>query len=142
MLIDQAFAQTAPAGPGGGDFIIQLLPIALIFVVFYFLMIRPQQRKVKEHRAMVAALRRGDRVVTSGGIVGTVAKTLGDNELLVEIADGVRVKVMRGSISEVLAKTAPAAASGETADDTVEEAESTSDLTERRRNREVGGKNR
>ena len=108
MLITPAFAQ----GGGGaeGALIMQILPIVLIFVVFYFLLIRPQQRKVKQHREMVAALRRGDRVVTAGGIIGSVAKVVNDNEVLVEIAEGVRVRVVRSQISEVLSKTAPASA--------------------------------
>lgn len=85
------------------------MPILLIFVIMYFLMIRPQQKKVKEHKAMVAALRRGDQVVTSGGMIGKVTK-VGEGELEVEIAQNVRVKVVRATITQVLSKTEPAEA--------------------------------
>lgn len=105
MLISPAYAQGAP---GAGFDIVSLLPLVLIFVVFYFLLIRPQQKRMKDHKAMVEALRRGDRVVTAGGLVGTVTKVLNDNELQVEVADNVRVRVVRSTISEVLAKTQPA----------------------------------
>ncbi|HYC04704.1 MAG TPA: preprotein translocase subunit YajC [Azospirillaceae bacterium] len=111
MFVSTALAQTAGApAPGGAETLMSLLPLVLIFVVFYFLLIRPQQKKLKEHRSMLDALRRGDRVVTGGGIVGTVVKVDGGEELTVEIAEGVRVRVMRGTISAVLAKTEPAAA--------------------------------
>ena len=108
MLISTAYAQTG-GGTGGFD-IIALLPLVLIFAVFYFLIIRPQQKKVKDHKAMVDALRRGDRVVTTGGIIGTVAKVTGDREVTLEIAEGVRVRAMRGMIAEVMAKTEPVGA--------------------------------
>lgn len=108
MFTSPAFAQAAGAGAGEGSFLIQLAPLVLIFVVFYFLLIRPQQKKMKAHRAMIAGLRRGDRVVTAGGIIGVVTKVLSDTELQVEIAEGVRVRVARGTISEVLSKVAPA----------------------------------
>ncbi len=104
MFISPAYAQTAG---GGGDTLISLLPLVLIFVVFYLLLIRPQQKKMKQHRDMVAALRRGDRVVTGGGLFGTVTKVLSDTELQVEIAEGVKVKVARGTISEILTKSEP-----------------------------------
>lgn len=106
MLISPAYAQGAAGGDGAG--LIQLLPLVLIFVVFYFLLIRPQQKKMKAHRALVEALRRGDRVVTSGGLMGTVTKVVSDTELQVEIAEGVRVKVVRSMIQEVLSKGEPA----------------------------------
>ena len=105
MWISPAYAQAAGGGDAG---LIQLLPLVLIFVVFYFLLIRPQQKKMKAHRALVEALRRGDRVVTAGGMIGTVTKVLGDNELQVEISDGVRVKVVRSTIQDVIAKSEPA----------------------------------
>lgn len=88
----------------------QFVPLILIFAIMYFLLIRPQQKKVKEHRAMVAALRRGDMVITQGGIIGKVSKVKDDGELEVEIADNVRVRVMRATIVQVLSKTEPAAA--------------------------------
>ena len=112
MLISAAYAQ----GMGiSGIFdnqgaLIQFLPLVLIFVVFYFLLIRPQQRKTKDHKAMLDALRRGDRVVTGGGIIGTVARVENPEEVTVDIADGVRVRVLRSTISSVLAKPDPAAA--------------------------------
>jgi preprotein translocase subunit YajC len=106
MLISTAYAQTG-GGDGGSGMLIQLLPLVLIFVVFYFLIIRPQQKKVKDHKSMIESLRRGDRVVTTGGIIGTVTKVTGDRELGLEIASGVRVRAMRGMIAEVLAKTEP-----------------------------------
>ena len=103
MLISPAYAQAANGGGDSG--LLTLLPLVLIFVVFYFLLIRPQQKKMKHHKAMVGALRRGDKVVTAGGLIGTVTKVIDDNEMQVELAEGVRVRVVRGTISEVLAKT-------------------------------------
>lgn len=85
----------------------QFLPLILIFVVFYFLLIRPQQKRARAHKEMLGSLRRGDRVVTGGGIVGQVAKVGTNDEVTVEIADGVRVKVIRGTITSVLARTEP-----------------------------------
>jgi len=105
MLVSPAYAQT---GGGGGFDLVALLPLVLIFVVFYFLIIRPQQKKMKDHRAMLESIRRGDRVVTSGGIIGTVTRIDGDTEITVEIASGTRVKVRRGMIAEIMAKTEPA----------------------------------
>jgi preprotein translocase subunit YajC len=109
MLVSPAYAQAGGA-PGGFD-LISLMPLLLIFVVFYFLLIRPQQKKMKQHRDMVAGLKRGDRVLTAGGIIGSVVK-VEDAELLVEIAKDVRVRVARSTISDVLSKPQPA---GETA---------------------------
>ena len=95
-----------------------LLPLVLIFVVFYFLLIRPQQKKQKEHRAMLEALHRGDRVVTAGGIMGTITKVQSESELIVEIADGVKVRVARGMISDVMSKSeSRSAANDDDADD-------------------------
>ena len=102
MLISPAYAQAGGA-PVGFD-LISLMPLLLIFVVFYFLLIRPQQKKMKTHRDMVSALKRGDRVLTAGGIIGTVVKVEEDNTLLVDIAKDVRVRIARGTISEVLTK--------------------------------------
>ena len=106
MLISPAYAQAA--GGGGAFDIAAFLPLILIFAVFYFLLIRPQQKKVKQHRELVSNLRRNDRVVTAGGIIGTVSKVINDAEVQVEIAEGVRVRVIRSQIVEVLAKPAPA----------------------------------
>ncbi len=103
MFISPAFAQDG-GGMGGIE---PLIPLVLIFVVFYFLLIRPQQKKAKAHREMIAGLRRGDRVVTSGGIVGQVQRVIGDSELSVEIAEGVRVRVMRSMIAELVSKPEP-----------------------------------
>ena len=86
----------------------QLVPLILIFAIMYFLLIRPQQKKAKEHRAMVKALRRGDQVVTQGGVIGKVAKVKDENELEVEIADGVKVRVVQSTIAQVLNKPEPA----------------------------------
>ena len=86
----------------------QLLPIVLIFVVFYFLLIRPQQKKMRDHREMLTAIRRGDRIVTGGGLVGQVIKVGEDDQVTVEIAEDVRVKVIRSTITTVLAKPQPA----------------------------------
>lgn len=108
MLISPAYAQAAAPAGGGGDLFAQLMPLLLIFVVFYFLLIRPQQKKMKVHKEMLGALRRGDKVVTGGGIIGTITKVKSDNEVQVEIADGVKVLVARETISTVMAKTEPA----------------------------------
>jgi len=110
MFVTPAFAQEAGGQAPGFD-IISLLPLILIFVVFYFLLIRPQQKRMKQHKQMVEALRRGDRIVTAGGIIGTVTKVVNERELQVEIADGVRVRVVRQTVSEVVSKTEPAPAS-------------------------------
>ena len=108
MLISPAFAQAAGAAPSGGDIFSQMMPLLLIFVVFYFLLIRPQQKKQKMHKQMLGALRRGDRVITGGGIIGTVTKVKSDTEAQVEIADGIKVIVARDTIATVMAKTEPA----------------------------------
>jgi preprotein translocase subunit YajC len=102
MWISPAYAQDAAAG-GTGAVLMQLLPLILIFAVFYFLLIRPQQKKMKDHRAMLQALKRNDKVVTGGGLVGTVTKVRDDSdEIEVEIAPGVRVTVVRGTIASVV----------------------------------------
>jgi preprotein translocase subunit YajC len=89
----------------GGFDIMSFLPLLMIFVIFYFLLIRPQQKKMKDHQAMLAAVRRGDKVVTSGGLIGTVSKVNSDTEVLLEIAENVKVRVVKSMISEVLSKT-------------------------------------
>ena len=84
------------------------IPLILIFAIMYFLLIRPQQKKVKEHQNMVAALRRGDQVVTLGGLIGKVTKVKEENEIEVEVATGVKVRVVQNTIAQVLSKTEPA----------------------------------
>ena len=106
MFISPAFAQAGNA-PGGG--FMEFLPLVLILVVFYFLLIRPQQKRAKQHKAMVAAVRRGDKVVTGGGIMGKVIKVESAEEIVVEIADGVRVNVVTSTLSDVRTKGEPAA---------------------------------
>ncbi|MBW4982049.1 preprotein translocase subunit YajC [Mameliella sp. CS4] len=86
----------------------QFLPLILIFAIMYFLLIRPQQKKMKEHQKMVGALRRGDQVVTQGGLIGKVAKVKDDKEIEVELAEGVKVRVVKQTIAQVLSKTEPA----------------------------------
>ena len=109
MFITPAYAQAAGA-PGGGDLIASMAPLVLIFVIFYFLLIRPQQKRAKEHKNMVENLRRNDRVVTGGGIIGKVTKVGEDEEIEVEIAPECRVKLYRSTITAVLSKTDPAKA--------------------------------
>jgi preprotein translocase subunit YajC len=114
MLISPAYAQAA----GGSSGLIGLTPFILLFVIFYFLLIRPQQKKVKEHKAMLEAIRRGDRIVTNGGIVGLVTKVLTEERALtVEIAENIKVKVMRDMVANVLSKTEPVPADKADADD-------------------------
>ena len=104
MLITPAYAQGAS---GGSDFLIQLMPILLMFVIFYMLLLRPQQQRAKLHKEMVANIRRGDTVVTSGGIIGKVTKVKDDGEIEVEIADNTRVRVIKGTVAEVRVKGEP-----------------------------------
>ena len=108
MLISPAYAQAT----GGLDqsALVQFLPLVLIFIVFYFLLIRPQQKKQKDHRATLDAIRRGDRVVTGGGILATVSKVVSPEEIEVDLAPNVRVRVLRSTITSILAKPDPAAA--------------------------------
>jgi preprotein translocase subunit YajC len=108
MFISPAYAQGA--GGGGGGIVEALVPLILIFAVFYFLLIRPQQKKMKAHREMVQNVQRGDNVVTAGGIIGRVAKVVEGDEILVEIAENVRVRVLRSTLTAVVGKTEPAAA--------------------------------
>ncbi|MDJ0822573.1 MAG: preprotein translocase subunit YajC [Paracoccaceae bacterium] len=91
-----------------GSAIAQFIPLILIFAIMYFLLIRPQQKKMKEHQQMVEALRRGDQVITQGGLIGKVVKVKDNNELDVEIADGVKVRVVQSTIAQVVSKTEPA----------------------------------
>ncbi|WP_413203628.1 preprotein translocase subunit YajC [Rhodospirillum sp. A1_3_36] len=108
MFISPAYAQAAsPGGALGG--LESFLPLILIFVIFYFLLIRPQQRRMKEHKAMLSNVRRGDKIVTNGGIVGTVVKVVNETELSVEIAENIKVRVMRDMIANIISKTEPVA---------------------------------
>jgi preprotein translocase subunit YajC len=107
-VITPAFAQGAGAATSGTDIALQVVPFVLIFVIMYFLILRPQQRRQRDHQDMVKNVRRGDTVVTTGGIVGRVAKVTDEaSEIEVEIAEGVRVKVVRTMIAEVRAKGEP-----------------------------------
>jgi len=115
MFVSPAYAQAAGASAGGG--IEAFLPLILIFVVFYFLLIRPQQKKMKQHKDMLGAIRRGDKVVTGGGIIGTVTKVDDEMQVTVEIAQDIKVKVRRDLISAVMSKTEPAAAAAAANDD-------------------------
>ncbi|MDT8856081.1 preprotein translocase subunit YajC [Paracoccaceae bacterium Fryx2] len=108
MFATPAFAQAA-AGGGAASAFTSFVPLILIFAIMYFLLIRPQQKKLKEHKAMVEALRRGDQVLTQGGILGKVTLVGEDGIVHVEIADGVKVRVMRHTIAQVMSKTEPAA---------------------------------
>ena len=105
MFISSAIAQTAPAAAGGdvGSSLMSMLPLVLMFVVLYFVMIRPQMKRQKEHRSMIDALAKGDEVATAGGLLGKVTK-LGDTHLGVEIADGVEVQLQRNAVVQVLPK--------------------------------------
>ena len=104
MFISEAFAQTAPAASGGGESsLLSLLPLVLMFVVLYFIMIRPQMKRQKEHKAMIEAISKGDEVVTAGGVLGKVSK-MGESYLHVEVASGVEIQVQRSSIIQVLPK--------------------------------------
>ena len=103
MFISHAYAQADSSG-GGSSFLIQIAPLILIFAVFYFLLIRPQQKKMKDHKAMVGSLIKGDKVVTAGGLMGTIYKIEDEKIATVEISDNVKVKVVRSTIAEVLRK--------------------------------------
>ncbi len=106
MFATPAFAQAAGA-PTGGLLNSMLVPMLLVFAIMYFFMIRPQQKKVKEHQAMLGALRKGDQVITQGGLIGKVLKIKDDNEVEVEISTGVKVRVVRSTIVKVMGKTEP-----------------------------------
>ena len=107
MFVTPAFAQAAGAAPGSADFLIQFAPFILIFVIMYFLLIRPQQRKAKAHQELIKNVRRGDTIVTSGGIIAKVSKVIDDAELEAEIADGVRVRILKGMVQDVRSKGEP-----------------------------------
>jgi preprotein translocase subunit YajC len=106
MFITPAYAQ-ATGTPGAGDFVGMILPLVMIMVVFWFLLIRPQQKRSKEHQEMIGKVSRGDTVVTSGGLIGKVSRIVDERELLVEIADNVKVRIARSGIADVRAKGEP-----------------------------------
>jgi preprotein translocase subunit YajC len=106
-VITPAFAQGAPAA-GGGDILMSMIPFILIFVIMWFLIIRPQQKRIKDHRELIGNVRRGDQIVTSGGIVGKVTKVIDDAEVEAEIADGVKVRIVKQMITDVRSKGEPA----------------------------------
>jgi len=106
MFISPAYAQAAGGADGG---FMTFIPLVLIFVVFYFLLIRPQQKRAKQHQGMLQNIRRGDKIVTGGGIIGTVSKVVSDDELAVEIAEGIKIRVQRSLVSGVVTKPEPVA---------------------------------
>ena len=106
MFITPAYAQGLFGG-GSSEMIVQLVPILLMFVIFYLLLLRPQQQRVKQHREMIDKVRRGDTVVTSGGIIGTVTKVKDETEIEVEIAKDTRIRVIKSTLSEVRVKGEP-----------------------------------
>ena len=112
MFISLAHAQSFLGGAEGGGGLGAFLPIILIFVVLYFLLIRPQQKKVKHHREILNLVKRGDRVLTGGGIIGTVTRIKENDELVVEVADGVKVNVLRSTLSDVINRSEPSSSSG------------------------------
>lgn len=107
MFITPAFAQGA-ANPFGPDFLMSILPFVMIFVIMYFLIIRPQRQRMKQHQEMISNLRRGDKIVTNGGLIGKVSKVVDDAELEVELSEGVKVRIVRAMIQEVRSKSEPA----------------------------------
>ncbi|MBB1496944.1 preprotein translocase subunit YajC [Paracoccus sp. MC1862] len=109
MFVSPAFAQAAAPAAGGGAAFAQFIPLILVFLIMYFLIMRPQQKKMKLHRQMIETLKKGDTVITQGGIIGKVM-AVRDDEVEVEIAQGVRIRVVRPTIAQVVNRTAPAAA--------------------------------
>jgi preprotein translocase subunit YajC len=109
MFISPAYAQFGGGGAGGSEMLMQLLPFVLIFVIMYMLILRPQQKRQKQHQEMLKNIRRGDTIVTSGGLIGRVTKKVDDDatEIEIEIADGLRVRQSRSMISDVRAKGEP-----------------------------------
>ena len=107
MFITPAYAQVL-GGPGAGDFVGMILPLVLIMGVFYFLLIRPQQKKAKDHQDLISKVNRGDTVITHGGLIGKVTKIIDDHELQVEVGENVKIRVLRAGIAEVRAKGEPA----------------------------------
>jgi preprotein translocase subunit YajC len=113
MLISNAYAQAAGGAGGAASSLVQFLPLVMIALVFYFLLIRPQQQQAKQLKLTLGALRRGDKVVTGGGIIATVTKVISDEELEVGLTDTVKVRVLRNTIVSVLSKPEPASARGD-----------------------------
>ncbi len=111
MFVSTAYAQAA-GGDAGGGMLGMLLPLVAIMAIFWFLLIRPQQKRVKEHQALVAGLRRGDAVVTNGGLIGKVAKVVDDHEVVLEVAENVKMRFQRNAITEVRTKGEPVKGSG------------------------------
>ena len=108
MLISTAWAQADGAQAGGGDFFLSIVPLVAIFAIMWFLLIRPQQQKAKAHREQVASTRRGDRVVTGGGLIGTVVRVDDENdEVIVELGEGIRVRAVRSTLMDVRSKSEP-----------------------------------
>ena len=109
MFISQAFAQAAPgaAGPGGMEMLIQFVPFIFVFAIMWFLMIRPQRQRAKQHQEMIKNVRRGDTIVMTGGLIGKINKVVDDSELLLEVGENVRVRVSRTAIADVRAKGEP-----------------------------------
>ncbi len=105
MFVTPAYAQAAGGDPMGGFG--SFIPLILIFVIFYFFLIRPQQKRAKEHREMLGNLRRGDQVVTQGGVIGKIVKVKDDDEVEVEVAEGVKVRVVKTTIASVISRTEP-----------------------------------
>ena len=105
-MITPAFAQGLGGG-GTNDVLMSLVPFVLIFIIMWFLIIRPQQKRVKSHQEMIKNVRRGDTIITSGGIIAKVSKVIDDTEIEAEIADGVRVRIVKGMVSDVRAKGEP-----------------------------------
>ena len=105
MFVTPAYAQTAG---GGGDLVMSILPFVLMFVIFYFLLIRPQRKQMQERKEMLANIRRNDTIITGGGVVGKITKVIDDNEVEVEIAKDVKVRVMRNLVADVRVKGEPA----------------------------------
>jgi preprotein translocase subunit YajC len=119
-LIPSAVAQTTNAAAGGGspmDMLQQFAPFIIVIGIFYFLLIRPQQQKAKQLKVQLSELRRGDNIITAGGIIGTVARVVNDDELSVEIAEGVRVRVLRSTVTGITAKGEPRTDVKSSADD-------------------------
>ncbi len=105
MFISNAYAQSAGGVAGGGDFLTALIPWVFIIIIFYFLLIRPQQKRVKQHKEMVGSVAKGDKVVTQGGILGKVTK-VAEDEVTVEIAKDVKIQVIKSTLSDVVKKGA------------------------------------